>query len=1035
MSEIAFPLTPASPGKADSWLRRGARWAWQRPWLALPALALPALWPLLTMGLSRSADGALHLLRLVVLDHHLRQGMLYPRWAPELYTGLGYPVFNFYGPLSYYLAEALHLLGLDLVSALIASLVLWTLLAGFGMYRLAYDVLGSGQRWAALVAATAYMVAPYLLLNLHVRAAIAEVGAQALLPWIFWGVRRLLTDQRPAHYLLPVALALGGLAITHNITLLFTPLVLASYILVVWWQTGRARARLGWILGALAAAMGVSAFFWLPLIGERQFLAQSAYETAAFFLHENVWTWRTFLDTTFAFEYTFDVPYQLGLVQMTLALAGLIAARRYDPEWLYFLGLAILVGLGISAWSLPLWLNSEILLIAQFPWRLLTFMSIPLALFTGAILLPVRREMVRFAGACLLLGLILLANRPQVEWMQTLARAGETITLPAVSQFEVETGALGAGSAQEFRPRWSTGIVLDPASIPPTTSPTAGDRQIAVEHANAYSLAAAISSAQGGPLRFTSLYYPGWRATLADGAELATYPSTNLGLLTIDVPAGEQQVLLRWIGTGLQRAAAVLSLLTLAVLVVFVWRAGRPRWLAAAPLSLLILGLAGALIRPALLPVQASTQPVTSQSLQMAGYRLEQTGANEILIYPYWYAQQTPPAGLMVHWRLLDTEGNIVNQTAARPYFNSQKASNWPPGTLVDDAYRLGLPPGLAAGSYRLEVQIAEGEELTGWLPVGLVTVEAAAPAQPQPAHVLAARFGSELELAGFDMTHKTAAGASDPSGVLRPLTVQPGDNLAYTLYWRPLQSLQTNYHSFIHLLDHQGEALVKQDQLAGSVFRPPMLWDTVSVQPDYHLLRIPKDAASGLYWPTVGLYEFQDVTLLPVEDAAGQPLGDTMRLPPIKILGQNPSVRPQNQVDAQLGDLATLLGYDLDLPEAGLQPHGQFTLTLYYRVNAVTDQDLTQFIHLYSPDLGMAAQQDAQPQQGANPTWAWVPGEIVIDRQTLTVSDEASPGIYDLLVGLYNPVAGVRLPVTMAQGTAAPQDHVRLASLIVGDK
>lgn len=87
---------------------RAIRWAWRRPWLALPVLALPALWPFFEIGLTQSADGALHLLRLVALDQHVRQGALYPRWSPELYTGLGYPVFNFYGPFAYYLAELLH---------------------------------------------------------------------------------------------------------------------------------------------------------------------------------------------------------------------------------------------------------------------------------------------------------------------------------------------------------------------------------------------------------------------------------------------------------------------------------------------------------------------------------------------------------------------------------------------------------------------------------------------------------------------------------------------------------------------------------------------------------------------------------------------------------------------------------------------------------------------------------------------------------------------------------------------------------------
>ena len=311
------------------------------------------------------------------------------------------------------------------------------------MYWLGRDVFGPQQRGAALVAATAYMYAPYLLTNVYIRGAIAEVGAQAWLPWVFWSARRLLTVRRPAQYVLPVALSLGGLAVTHNITLLFTPFVLAGYIAVVWWRTGHARVRLGGSHLPSLRLRESALFFWLPLIAERRWLAETAYKTAAIYLPENVWTWRNFLDTTFAFDHTIAVPFQLGLVQVVLALAGLISIRRRDMEWLYFIALAVLTGLGISAWSEPLWLSSQTLLITQFPWRLLAFMTISLALFAGAILVRVRRDIYRIVGACGLIALIMLAWPPQVDWMPILARTGEAVTLPIIAQFESETGAVG----------------------------------------------------------------------------------------------------------------------------------------------------------------------------------------------------------------------------------------------------------------------------------------------------------------------------------------------------------------------------------------------------------------------------------------------------------------------------------------------------------------------------------------------------------------------------------------------------------------
>jgi hypothetical protein len=125
-------------------------WLSRHLWLVLPLLAIPALWPFAKLSLTDSADGPLHLLRLVALDHHVRHGMLYPRWLPELFTGLGYPVLNFYGPLTYYLAELLHLIGLDFVSAMIAAFAVLVLVSGFGMYWLAPTYSGhssAGLPW------------------------------------------------------------------------------------------------------------------------------------------------------------------------------------------------------------------------------------------------------------------------------------------------------------------------------------------------------------------------------------------------------------------------------------------------------------------------------------------------------------------------------------------------------------------------------------------------------------------------------------------------------------------------------------------------------------------------------------------------------------------------------------------------------------------------------------------------------------------------------------------------------------------------
>ncbi len=60
-------------------------------------------------GLPKGTDAELHVYRTAELGFSLAAGNLYPRWAPDFYYGLGYPIFNYYAPLTYYLGHLLTL--------------------------------------------------------------------------------------------------------------------------------------------------------------------------------------------------------------------------------------------------------------------------------------------------------------------------------------------------------------------------------------------------------------------------------------------------------------------------------------------------------------------------------------------------------------------------------------------------------------------------------------------------------------------------------------------------------------------------------------------------------------------------------------------------------------------------------------------------------------------------------------------------------------------------------------------------------------
>ena len=105
------------------------------PWL-IPA-ALVALIPLLALlrpGIANTADGMVHILRIVQVEALMKAGTFYPQWAPDFYYGYGYPFFLFYAPGVHMAAGLLALLGLGASRALVAVQVVSLLLYGTGSY-------------------------------------------------------------------------------------------------------------------------------------------------------------------------------------------------------------------------------------------------------------------------------------------------------------------------------------------------------------------------------------------------------------------------------------------------------------------------------------------------------------------------------------------------------------------------------------------------------------------------------------------------------------------------------------------------------------------------------------------------------------------------------------------------------------------------------------------------------------------------------------------------------------------------------------
>lgn len=115
--------------------------------------------------------------------------------------------------------------------------------------------------------------------------------------------------------------------------------------------------------------------------------------------------------------------------------------------------------------------------------------------------------------------------------------------------------------------------------------------------------------------------------------------------------------------------------------------------------------------------------------------------------------------------------------------------------------------------------------------------------------------------------------------------------------------------------------------------------------------------------------------------------------------------------VDVQLGEAVALKGYQWEWVTDGLD------LTLYWQALDFPRVEYSAFVHALDSAGEIVGQSDGPP--SAVPMWCWVPGEVVADERTLNVSEEA----VEIGVGLYDPLTGVRLPVS----PPAPDNRILL--------
>lgn len=315
---------------------------------------------------------------------NLTSGIIPPRVAPDFSYRLGFPVFNFYSPLSYWAATALHILGFATPLAVKAAFFLAVILSF--IFMLSY--LRLFFRFpASLLGAVTYTSSLWMAVEIFVRGNLAEVWFIALLPLAFYFLT--INAKNTSRLVLSLtAIVLGAVFTVHNVFSLLSVGVFVFYALLL---PRRKRNLL-----AVALGLGLGAYFLIPALAELRLTYAAQVATKTHYQDHFLCAWQIWKASHWGFGGSAagcaqdDMAFTLGKVHIILGIAGLFVYGFHlikKRGRLLYLFIAI-IGAGgaflTTYASRPLWdALAPIFSLFQFPWRFLIFPMFGIAFFAA----------------------------------------------------------------------------------------------------------------------------------------------------------------------------------------------------------------------------------------------------------------------------------------------------------------------------------------------------------------------------------------------------------------------------------------------------------------------------------------------------------------------------------------------------------------------------------------------------------------------------------------------------------------------------
>lgn len=526
-------------------------------------------WKSLTKPGYFSMHDDMQIMRLFQLDKCFRDGQIPCRWVPDLGYGYGYPLFNYYPPLPYYLGEFFHLAGFSLINSIKIVFALGFVLSGIFMFLFAREFWGN---LGGLTSALLYIYAPYHAVDVYVRGALAEHWGLVWFPLILFSIYKIIKEKSRSWIVL-LAFSYGFLLLSHNIMSMLFSLVAFCWG-VGWLVLTRKFKKIIPLAFGVISAVFLAAFFIFPALLEKKFVHVETMLMGYFnYLAHFATLKQLFVKTDWgwgASVYGPDdgMPFMIGIIHWGLLVLNSILAikflrrkGRFSLFWVIIFNAFFFFAFAFMAHqrSTPIWQQLKFLEYLQFPWRFLGLVIFFASFSAGAVFSFLRKDNLRYLLFLLLLVALLFSIRCyfQPEYFYNIKDEDR------LSGKEWQLALTNA--IFDYLPIYAQYPPAEEAPAEPQIVSGSATISNFKKGTNWQELTVENISSEPAKIKLSLYDFPRW-LVFVDGRKVAINHDNFLGLVTFEVNPGKHQIKVHLANTPIRTISNLLSFVSFIVL-------------------------------------------------------------------------------------------------------------------------------------------------------------------------------------------------------------------------------------------------------------------------------------------------------------------------------------------------------------------------------------------------------------------------------------------------------------------------------------